>query len=121
MQHKSFKRYLILATAVMLLLTSACSTTNNGASGNKGKQENTANTGDSKGAANSTDKPAEGVPLGKYEPAIEVTTVRSLPPSIKFEKGDSIDNNIWYRSYEEELGIKLINKWSVPQTQWQQK
>jgi len=121
MQHKSLKRYLIFAAAVMLLITSACSTTNNGANGKTGKQENTADSGDKKGAGDSADNSVTANPLGKYEPAIEVTTVRWLPPSIKFEKGDSIDNNIWYRSYEEELGIKLINKWSVPQTQWQQK
>ncbi|UVI28952.1 extracellular solute-binding protein [Paenibacillus spongiae] len=116
MHHTSLKRYLIFAAAAMLLFMTACSSTAN----NK-DATNKANSLNSQGTGNTGEQTAAADPLGKYETPIEVTTVRYLPPSIKFEKGDSIDSNIWYRSYEEELGIKLINKWSVPQTQWQQK
>ncbi|WP_409342528.1 extracellular solute-binding protein [Paenibacillus sp. MBLB4367] len=112
MQFARLKRYLLFAAAAQLLIITACgSNTDSGGNGNTGDQ----------GTGNTVNKQTAAEPLGKYESKIEVTTARWLPPSLKFEKGDSIDNNIWYRSYEEELGIKLVNKWSVPQTQWQQK
>jgi len=120
MHHAAIKRCLIVAAAFMLFLMTACSSGNDGANGNKVNQANTTDKGSSEGAGDAGTTPAAD-PLGKYDPPVEVTTVRWLPPSLKFEKGDSIDNNIWYRSYEEELGIKLVNEWSVPQTQWQQK
>ncbi|GGD95067.1 extracellular solute-binding protein [Paenibacillus nasutitermitis] len=120
MQHAGMKRCLMFAAAAMLLFMTACSSANDGANGNKNSLANTTGKGNSDGAGNAVNTPAAD-PLGKYDPPVEVKTVRWLPPSLKFEKGDSMDNNIWYRSYEEELGIKLVNEWSVPQTQWQQK
>lgn len=56
-------------------------------------------------------------PLGKYDPPIELTTVRTVAPTLKFENGDTIDNNIWYRAYETELGIKVKNTYSVNSAQ----
>ncbi len=59
---------------------------------------------------------------GKYDPAIEVTTVRVINDSAyKFAEGESIDNNVWTRGYEEALGIKVKNEWVVDQSQAIQK
>jgi len=114
------KRVAIISMTLLLLFLTACS--NGGKNGNEavgssdkeGKQP-VQGTNSEKGTEDSTDL------LGKYDPPIKVTTVRALAPSVKFEKGDSIDNNKWYRDYESELGIKLVNNWSVPITQWDQK
>jgi putative aldouronate transport system substrate-binding protein len=68
-----------------------------------------------------TEKAANIDPLSKYEPPIEVKTVRSTSPAWVFPEGDSIDNNVWYRDFEKELGIKVKNVWSVPSAQFDQK
>ena len=51
--------------------------------------------------------------LGKYDPPIEMTTVRFVRDGAEYPAGDSIDNNVWYRAYESELGIKLTNIWTA--------
>lgn len=60
-------------------------------------------------------------PLAKYDPPIELTAWRYTNPSIKYENGDTIENNIYIKAYLEQLGIKLSYKWVVPQDQFQQK
>lgn len=52
-------------------------------------------------------------PFGKYDPPIEVTTVRIVDDTYKYEEGESLENNIWTRTIEEELGIKIKNLWVV--------
>ena len=61
---------------------------------------------------------AEGGPMEKYDPAIEITSVKSLADGIQFEEGDSIDDNIWTRGYEADLGIKVSYLWAVPQAEY---
>ncbi len=48
-------------------------------------------------------------PLGKYDPVIHMTTARFERDGVVYPPGDSIDNNVWYRAYEELLGVKLTN------------
>ena len=56
------------------------------------------------------------------KPAIrEVTAVRPIPDDLKFSEGDSLENNIWTRQYESDLGIKLKYKWMTPVAQYEQK
>ena len=56
------------------------------------------------------------------KPAIrEVTAVRPIPDDLKFPEGDSLENNIWTRQYESDLGIKLKYKWMTPVAQYEQK
>jgi putative aldouronate transport system substrate-binding protein len=50
-------------------------------------------------------------PFGKYSTPIEVTTVRSIDPSVRFSGTDTIDNNAWTKLYQDQLGIKLKYKW----------
>lgn len=59
--------------------------------------------------------------LAKYNPPIEITAWRYLNPSIKFENGDTIDNNIYTKAYLDQLGIKLNYKWVTSQDQFEQK
>lgn len=64
--------------------------------------------------------PATDGPLSKYDPPITITTVKSMD-LVKFKEGESIDNNVWTRSFEKELGIKLKYEWSVDSKQYDQK
>ncbi|RXZ81339.1 extracellular solute-binding protein [Paenibacillaceae bacterium] len=104
---------LLVFIAMLLVFSAGCSSEG----GNNTKTEAPTTEGSEGGGENSI---AEA-PLGKYAQTVEVTTARGLPPSLKFMPGDSIDNNIWYRDYLEELNIKLVNEWSVPQAQLEQK
>ncbi|GGA00332.1 lipoprotein LipO [Paenibacillus marchantiophytorum] len=75
-------------------------------------------------AAGTTAKPTTEVavkPLTKYDPPIEVTTVRSVDAAFKYAAGDSIDSNIWTKIFEQDYGIKVKNVWSVDGTQYHQK
>lgn len=58
--------------------------------------------------------------LGKYEPGIEVTTVRMIG-DLKFVSGENIDNNQWTRTLADRLGITLKNNWVVSNDQGNEK
>lgn len=60
-------------------------------------------------------------PLGKYDPPIEVTTVRQVDATFKYAEGDSIDSNIWTKIFEKDYGLKVKNLWTVDSSQYRQK
>lgn len=95
MELKARQKLAFMLSAVLVLAT-ACS---NGGESSK----------------SNTNAPAETKvePLGKYDPPIEITTVRQMHPSMKFASGESIDKNSVYDAYEKDLGIKLKNKWTT--------
>lgn len=105
---------LLLAVNLLVLILSACSS---------GKVENLPDN-PSNGSTPSTNNDSSEVvtegpidPLGKYEPAIQLSVSRA-DEGFKFEPGQSIDNNLVYDFYESELGIKLTNEWVVPKEQY---
>lgn len=115
---KHFAKALVLfITAGMVL--SACSGNNEGShnkSGNNNapvKQE-ASEGNDGASAGNDT---SDG-PLSKYDPPIEVTTVRNLSDVVENNvlgvlEGETFEDNRWTRVYEEQLGIKIRNEWVV--------
>jgi len=64
---------------------------------------------------------ASGEVSPKPAEMITVTAVRSIPDDLKFSGSDALDNNVWTRLYESELGIKLKYDWMVPVAQFEQK
>ncbi len=65
---------------------------------------------------------SEADPFGKYETPIEITTVKNLGSgALEFPQGDSIENNVWTRKYEEDLGIKMRFLWTTNEQQYTQK
>lgn len=82
------------------------------------KTDETANT---PAASSNTAANTKVDPLAKFDPPVEITAWRYTNPSIKYENGDTIENNIYTKAYLEKLGIKLTYKWVVPQDQFQQK
>ncbi|MHA6482777.1 extracellular solute-binding protein [Paenibacillus sp. strain BS8-2] len=103
------KRYtkVVLATclsAILLTLT-ACSSSQNTNTKEGNASSNATET------ASQTSEPID--PLGKYDPPIELTTIRTIDAEQAFDPDDTIDNNTIYNYYEEKLGIKLKNDWVV--------
>ena len=105
------------------LLLSACGGNNNGAnadqasgtgsndSASEGNGQNQDSTGDTKKQEGPVD------PLGKYEPAITVTSVKGLSDNLQKQiavKADVVEDNIWNRGYLNDLGIKVKYLWTVP-------
>ncbi|RAU97104.1 extracellular solute-binding protein [Paenibacillus sp. YN15] len=96
-----------LAATAGLLLLSAC-----GKSDGEGKSP----------AASSGASAAPALDISKkYEPPVEISAWRYTEASYQYENGDTIDNNIYTKMYEDELGIKLKYKWTVPVEQFDQK
>jgi len=86
------------------------------------KMNNNAGTGNNQSAGETP--PAQTVnndPLGKYDPPITLTAVRPIPEGTTFNEGESINENVWSRSYEENLGIKIEYEWTTPTAQYEQK
>ncbi|MFK7692200.1 extracellular solute-binding protein [Paenibacillus sp. HJGM_3] len=82
-----------------LLVTAACSS-------------ETPKSGNPSASPASSSQPAESAnPFGKYNPPIDITTVRSVDPGVKFVGSDTIENNEWSRLYKDQLGINLKYKW----------
>jgi putative aldouronate transport system substrate-binding protein len=87
-------------------------------------------------SAESSSKPADSTKLtetqaasasekdpsfGKYETAIQLSTVRSLPDNLKFAQGEDLDHNIWIKDFAEQLGIQIKNNWAVARSQYDAK
>ncbi len=48
----------------------------------------------------------------KYDPAIEITSVKSIDLNMKYPEGEDIDNNTWTKHYEDSLGIQVKYLWA---------
>ncbi|HEY5466085.1 MAG TPA: hypothetical protein VIL27_03535 [Clostridia bacterium] len=51
--------------------------------------------------------------LEPYKTTVDVTTWRVLSSAVKYMPGDTIDSNVWYKSYKDKLNINLTNTWAV--------
>lgn len=60
-------------------------------------------------------------PLYKYDPPITVTTVRATDQGQRFIEGESLDQNIWTRIFDDQYGIRVKNVWTVDALQYDQK
>jgi putative aldouronate transport system substrate-binding protein len=104
-------RTLVAVLLVMMMtVVSACAETKNEVS-NKNVNKEVTESGSSGNDGKADTKPAD--PMGKYDPPIEITTVRIVNDTFKYAEGESIENNAWTRSLEDKLGITVKNKWVV--------
>ncbi|MFC5404743.1 extracellular solute-binding protein [Cohnella soli] len=105
---KRLSLLMVLTMAVVLVL-SACG------EGGKNGGDNAAATGsptkDAASSAGSKDEPVN--PLGKYDPPIEVSTVKIFQEVEKFYNNETANNSIWSQGELNELGIKIKLLWSV--------
>lgn len=109
------KRFITICLLLTALLTfSACDTT-------MSSDSTTTST------SASTQKPTTSItntdtsPLGKYDPPITITTIRSIVANRTYMPGETWDNNIWTQAFEEKLGIKFEYLWNVDSTQYTDK
>lgn len=47
---------------------------------------------------------------------LEVSTVREGDPYLKFDAGETFDNNSVYAAYEKDIGVKITNQWVAADT-----
>lgn len=115
----SAKRKILCALCLLLslaLMLGACSTPTPAATNSPSvqpSQEATATI-----AATAT---PDNSPLGKYDPAITITTIRSIDSQRTYMPGETWDNNIWTKAYEEKLGIKFSYLWTCDSSQFNDK
>ncbi|WP_337102185.1 extracellular solute-binding protein [Paenibacillus sp. YIM B09110] len=105
---------LAIALVCLSLAVAACGNTEN----NSNKGANTP--AESNKAANAGETADTDPYLGKYDPAVEISTVRVIG-DLKFAEGEDLENNQWTRTLEERLGIKLKNNWIVKTDQGNEK
>ncbi|MFD0961029.1 extracellular solute-binding protein [Paenibacillus chungangensis] len=112
---KQKKRALTAASLLLAaaLTFSACSNSNSGGTNAPPSGEPT--------EQNDGQASAVTGPLGKYDPPIEVTTVRAVNQAFKYDEGKSIDHNIWTDIFKEQYGINVKNMWVVDESQYRQK
>lgn len=110
---KGKKGIALLLSSFLVLSLAACSS-GNGNNGGTIPEESAAGSNTPKDTASIT-------PLGKYDPPIEVTAVRGITEGTKYSEGESIDNNVWSKAYESELGVKVKYLWTTPTAQYDQK
>lgn len=126
----AWKKAALAVGLAAMLAVSACSSNNNGGGNTGGGNENgSATTGsasaspdqDARDGGNGTAGNAKD-PFGKYDPPIEISTVKSLDDgSMRFVNGETIENNVWTQGMKEELGIILKVDWLVPDNQYGEK
>lgn len=100
----------ILKLGTLLLLTSALMACN----GSNNADNTTA--ARSTGSVGGPEPTAD--PLGKYDPPIEITTVRNLSEIVVNNvlgvlKDETLEDNRWSRLYEDKLGIKIKYNWII--------
>ncbi|MDD9271574.1 extracellular solute-binding protein [Paenibacillus sp. GCM10023248] len=98
----------VILSAAGLMVLSACSSSST--------EDNT---------AKATEKPGAATPpanlMAKYEKPVDITAWRYTEATYKYENGDTIENNIYTKAYQNELGINLKYQWTVPIEQFDQK
>ncbi|MFC5649686.1 extracellular solute-binding protein [Paenibacillus solisilvae] len=118
----NFKMVFSVFAMTSVLLT-ACS--GNPSAPNTDSSTNSSNKAPNASSSADTGKqghtPEEVTGLVKYDPPIELSTVRSTDVNIKYAPGESMDKNAVYDAYEKELGIKLKNDWVVNNDQYDAK
>jgi len=115
----------LLLILSMLVLTSCGGSNEKATDSSSNEKQDTQNvakeTETKKEEEQAKEEKTEFDPMAKYDPAIEVTSVKIIPDGLQFAEGEDFENNIWTRGYEEELGIKVKYLWTVPAAQGEQK
>ncbi|CAM3296304.1 extracellular solute-binding protein [Paenibacillus lupini] len=111
----------MLSLLLLMTTVTACTNSDNSnAVSNAGNSPSAStSTGESPAATPGNSVPSG--PEGKYDPPIEVTTVRSLNQAAELAPGETYDENIWTKTFESDLGIKVKNTWKVNAEQYQNK
>lgn len=110
MRFKRMKRAGIFAMALVLVLLTACNNSNNAASESMQPASSPESSASQSASSEASSPEASYDPLGKFDPPIEVSVVRSTNV-LKFDEGESYEKNAWLDFYESEFGIKVNLLW----------
>ena len=114
-KHGGFKKWTLLGAAGLLLLSGCGNGGENGGAAVTDKGNNGSGSGQTENAAAELDIGA------KYDPPVPVTAWRYTESTYKYENNDTIEDNIYTRTYLSDLGIDLKYMWTVPVEQFDQK
>lgn len=113
---KQIMKYaLVIMSVLALLFVAACGNAKEAGS----KQNN--NPPENNETNESKEEHKEDGPLTKIEPAITVRSFLASTGKDYLEGNDTLEDNIWTRTLEEELGIKLTYDWIVESANLQDK
>lgn len=113
----------LVALAAAVSVVGACSGNNNGQSGSASPGASSSAPASSAAASGTpaASPAAEDGPLVKYPEPVTVTTVRDLNSGAKFQDGVSLEDNVWIKSFKEDLNIEVDTKWVVSDQQYDNK
>lgn len=57
-------------------------------------------------------------PFGKYDPPITIRTIKRASTTAEFPPGDSTEENVWTREFQDILGINVTYDWIVEDAQY---
>lgn len=66
-------------------------------------------------------EPIETTGTGNSNDIIEVSTVSPSDPYLKFDEGEDFDKNSVYDVYEQDIGVKITNKWIADISQFKER
>lgn len=115
----------LMAGVLLAMSLAACGSPDDGGTPSSAGNSESGGSRSESGGSQAEGAAMEPGPLGKYGEEITLTTVRTLDSTVKFEPGNpdraSLEENIWQRSYKEELGINLEYLWTPNTEQYEQK
>ncbi|WP_256758422.1 extracellular solute-binding protein [Cohnella sp. WQ 127256] len=117
MKHQRIAKLITLVlVASMILVLAACSSSKNT------QQETTSSQASDSVSSEASANPEISDPMAKYDPPITITSVRpDLGTNYKYDADETIDNNVWTKAYQDNLGINIKFNWVVPVEQYPQK
>ncbi|KRE96705.1 hypothetical protein ASG89_31100 [Paenibacillus sp. Soil766] len=107
MRQRDKAKTAVILSAAGLLVLSACSSEGS-------KDSNATATPNGSAAPNAN-------LMAKYEKPVDITAWRFTEATYKYENGDTIENNIYTKAYQNDLNINLKYQWTVPVEQFDQK
>jgi len=110
MKKRTWTKRSSVALVSLVMLATACSNSEPNAGETKQPAQNAPN------ASNEAEKGANQSgkgPFGKYDPPIQLSTVKIFNASDKFMPGETSEKNVWLDGYSQDLGIEMKVNWSV--------
>jgi len=114
------KSALLAGTGVMLLSVVLAGCGDSGKQAESPSATPVASNSSSNSPTASAQTDADG-PLQKYEPAIQIQSVKNVVDSFKTKEGETWESNVWSDTYRELLGIDMKYEWVTPGSQYEQK
>ena len=105
-----YKGFIVIMLVATMLMTAACGKAD---STNKDSKKSDMTNTDNKDQTHGPELPHMDT-MHKYEPAITMTTAKSVSDDKSYPEGEDPQNNVVYKMLEDVIGIKFENKFSAP-------